>query len=283
MCSMGFSLLHGYAPARRVRGNQVQTFAAFPWSKRCGLIGRHCGRMCIWVLQGWEGKLGAKVSETVWRCSQGWRFYFVTHHSMLLPWIVLGRSRRLWALVLRFKMPGSYEPELSVILTSYTRDGGRRLSAPDSRVLDTLSNDTARTKEETGEVCRGQRLSARSDFEKQALDRELKRENTWARIYLVPLLLAEGDRDAYRREQASLARDVGGRGHVDCRSKMWMCEPGVRLRCIPPVAYIAGRSGSIYDAAGGWPGPIGRVKTRLDIESRLSAVRRVSVSHHERY
>ncbi|KAF8709343.1 GRIM-19 protein, partial [Rhizoctonia solani] len=94
--------------------------------------------------------------------------------------------RRLWALVLRFKMPGSYEPELSVILTSYTRDGGRRLSAPDSRVLDTLSNDTARTKEETG---------------------ELKRENTWARIYLVPLLLAEGDRDAYRREQASLARE----------------------------------------------------------------------------
>ncbi|GAB1519884.1 hypothetical protein RhiTH_002955 [Rhizoctonia solani] len=37
--------------------------------------------------------------------------------------------------------------------------------------------------------------------------RELKRENTWARIYLVPLLLAEGDRDAYRREQASLARE----------------------------------------------------------------------------
>ncbi|KAJ1308861.1 hypothetical protein OPQ81_004549 [Rhizoctonia solani] len=37
--------------------------------------------------------------------------------------------------------------------------------------------------------------------------RELKRENTWARIYLVPLLLAEGDRDAYRREQAALARE----------------------------------------------------------------------------
>ncbi|KAL5636725.1 hypothetical protein ACGC1H_000631, partial [Rhizoctonia solani] len=37
--------------------------------------------------------------------------------------------------------------------------------------------------------------------------RELKRENTWARIYLVPLLLAEGDRDAYRREQAAFARE----------------------------------------------------------------------------
>lgn len=37
--------------------------------------------------------------------------------------------------------------------------------------------------------------------------RELKREDTWARIYLVPLLLAEGDRDAHRREQASLARE----------------------------------------------------------------------------
>jgi hypothetical protein len=37
--------------------------------------------------------------------------------------------------------------------------------------------------------------------------RELRRENTWARIHLVPLLLAEGDRDAYRREQAAQARE----------------------------------------------------------------------------
>lgn len=39
------------------------------------------------------------------------------------------------------------------------------------------------------------------------LSRELKRENMWARIHLVPLLLAEGDRDAYRREQAAKARE----------------------------------------------------------------------------
>ncbi|KAF8607504.1 hypothetical protein BDV93DRAFT_466913 [Ceratobasidium sp. AG-I] len=37
--------------------------------------------------------------------------------------------------------------------------------------------------------------------------RELKRENMWARIHLVPLLLAEGDRDAYRRDQAAKARE----------------------------------------------------------------------------
>jgi len=37
--------------------------------------------------------------------------------------------------------------------------------------------------------------------------RELKRENVWSRIYLTPMLLAEGDRDAYRREQAALARE----------------------------------------------------------------------------
>ncbi|KAG8713928.1 hypothetical protein FRC08_012636 [Ceratobasidium sp. 394] len=37
--------------------------------------------------------------------------------------------------------------------------------------------------------------------------RELRRENTWSRIHLVPLLLAEGDRDAYRREQAAQARE----------------------------------------------------------------------------
>lgn len=39
------------------------------------------------------------------------------------------------------------------------------------------------------------------------LHRELQRENVWSRIHLVPLLLAEGDRDAYRRQQAALARE----------------------------------------------------------------------------
>ncbi|TDL29838.1 hypothetical protein BD410DRAFT_834083 [Rickenella mellea] len=37
--------------------------------------------------------------------------------------------------------------------------------------------------------------------------RELGREKAWSRIYLVPLLLAEGDRDTYRREQAAVARE----------------------------------------------------------------------------
>jgi hypothetical protein len=37
--------------------------------------------------------------------------------------------------------------------------------------------------------------------------RELVREKTWSRIHLVPLLLAEGDRDTYRREQAALERE----------------------------------------------------------------------------
>ena len=39
------------------------------------------------------------------------------------------------------------------------------------------------------------------------LHRELQREKVWSRIYLVPLLLAEGDRDAYRRQQAALERE----------------------------------------------------------------------------
>ncbi|QRW02020.1 hypothetical protein RhiLY_01017 [Ceratobasidium sp. AG-Ba] len=39
------------------------------------------------------------------------------------------------------------------------------------------------------------------------VDRELRRETAWSRIHLVPLLLAEGDRDAYRREQAARARE----------------------------------------------------------------------------
>ncbi|KZT06398.1 GRIM-19 [Laetiporus sulphureus 93-53] len=37
--------------------------------------------------------------------------------------------------------------------------------------------------------------------------RELQREKIWSRIHLVPLLLAEGDRDAYRRQQAALERE----------------------------------------------------------------------------
>lgn len=39
------------------------------------------------------------------------------------------------------------------------------------------------------------------------LFRELAREKAWSRIHLVPLLLAEGDRDTYRREQAALERE----------------------------------------------------------------------------
>ena len=38
-------------------------------------------------------------------------------------------------------------------------------------------------------------------------NRELAREKVWSRIHLVPLLMAEGDRDLYRREQAALGRE----------------------------------------------------------------------------
>jgi len=41
----------------------------------------------------------------------------------------------------------------------------------------------------------------------RAEQRELKREKVWSRIHLTPLLIAEADRDAYRREQAALARE----------------------------------------------------------------------------
>ncbi|GAA94505.1 hypothetical protein E5Q_01157 [Mixia osmundae IAM 14324] len=37
--------------------------------------------------------------------------------------------------------------------------------------------------------------------------RELARERAWSRIHLVPMLLAEGDRDVYRRDQAALGRE----------------------------------------------------------------------------
>ena len=37
--------------------------------------------------------------------------------------------------------------------------------------------------------------------------RELQREKAWSRIHLVPLLLAESDRDVYRRNFAALERE----------------------------------------------------------------------------
>lgn len=37
--------------------------------------------------------------------------------------------------------------------------------------------------------------------------RELKRENLWARIHLIPLLTAEADRDTYRRVEAAKSRE----------------------------------------------------------------------------
>ncbi|KAG2207219.1 GRIM-19 [Mucor mucedo] len=45
--------------------------------------------------------------------------------------------------------------------------------------------------------------------------RELKRENLWARINLVPLLTAESDRDTYRREEAAKAREEEIMKNVD--------------------------------------------------------------------
>lgn len=36
---------------------------------------------------------------------------------------------------------------------------------------------------------------------------ELARERAWSRIYLTPLLLAESDRDMFRRDRASVLRE----------------------------------------------------------------------------
>jgi len=44
-------------------------------------------------------------------------------------------------------------------------------------------------------------------FQGRHEQRELKREKAWSRIHLVPLLVAEADRDTYRKEQAAIARE----------------------------------------------------------------------------
>ena len=48
---------------------------------------------------------------------------------------------------------------------------------------------------------------ASSTIQSDLFHRELQREKVWSRIHLVPLLMAEGDRDLYRRQQAALARE----------------------------------------------------------------------------
>lgn len=53
----------------------------------------------------------------------------------------------------------------------------------------------------------GGEWEAYADWECDGFYRELEREKLWSRIHLVPLLMAEGDRDEYRRQQAALARE----------------------------------------------------------------------------
>jgi NADH dehydrogenase (ubiquinone) 1 alpha subcomplex subunit 13 len=47
-----------------------------------------------------------------------------------------------------------------------------------------------------------------------AYTRELDRESAWTRIHLTPLLVAEADRDLYRRTKASIAREAAIMEHV---------------------------------------------------------------------
>jgi hypothetical protein len=69
--------------------------------------------------------------------------------------------------------------------------------------------------------------------------RELVRERTWSRIHLVPLLLAEGDRDIYRREQAALEREKEIMKDV----KGWEVSSTCDLRCVP---LIVSRYGHVF-------------------------------------
>ena len=42
---------------------------------------------------------------------------------------------------------------------------------------------------------------------RHVISRELQREKVWSRIHLVPMLMAEGDRELYRRQQAAVVRE----------------------------------------------------------------------------
>jgi hypothetical protein len=67
--------------------------------------------------------------------------------------------------------------------------------------------------------------------------RELQREKVWSRLHLVPLLLAEGDRDAYRRQRAALERETEIMRDV----KGWQVCPRSPVRSTALMA-LSGRS-----------------------------------------
>ncbi|KNZ48107.1 hypothetical protein VP01_5902g1, partial [Puccinia sorghi] len=52
-----------------------------------------------------------------------------------------------------------------------------------------------------------EKRSAEKRFLTPSLGTELKRENMWSRIHLVPILTAESDRDIFRRERAMVDRE----------------------------------------------------------------------------
>jgi NADH dehydrogenase (ubiquinone) 1 alpha subcomplex subunit 13 len=72
-------------------------------------------------------------------------------------------------------------------------------------------------------------MMASSTIQSDLFHRELQREKVWSRIHLVPLLMAEGDRDLYRRQQAALARE----------KEIMKDVPGWQVRFISCPALIA--------------------------------------------
>lgn len=69
--------------------------------------------------------------------------------------------------------------------------------------------------------------------------RELQREKAWSRIHLVPLLLAESDRDVYRRDYAALERE----------REIMKDVPGWEVRfCSPPLYHLS----SLAHVLTGW-------------------------------
>lgn len=60
-------------------------------------------------------------------------------------------------------------------------------------------------------------------------NRELKRERAWSRINLIPLLMAESDRDVYRRDQANLKREKEIMKDVDGWEVSLSCPTNLEL------------------------------------------------------
>lgn len=81
-------------------------------------------------------------------------------------------------------------------------------------------------------------------IQSRSIYRELQREKAWSRIHLVPLLMAEGDRNLYQLQQAGLAKEKEVMKDVkgwEVSAVICLCDDGILMSCdpLPPFGLLS--------------------------------------------